>query len=304
VSADVEMMKKWAFVAATAASEVVGSCESGAVQNGTSSGCMFNLEDDSSFFPKLPWGLSLPSPPAYYDKLLLFAYCVVVVKNTDPVLTRVVHRNNPVMSFLTSVLAGFGGSLITPALLGLQAPPVVDPKLLMMMLLAWILYHNTCFGKLWQQTVNDRLADSFLKAGFEIFRCFVMFSWYKKSYALMETPRSRILAPIICGTLGSCGGAFLPFSKGLTPLEAGVPWNAESSFYAMVFYHGIRNAFDPTPLDLENLQLAICLAMVFCRVFPSMADIIVSPIRYLLRGVCGLAFKLPEDAAAAHEKQD
>ncbi|KAL3897512.1 MAG: hypothetical protein SGPRY_013037, partial [Prymnesium sp.] len=38
-----------------------------------------------------------------------------------------------------------------------------------------------------------------------------------------------VIAPLVGGVLGGCGGAFLPADKGLKPLEAGTNWRIKSA---------------------------------------------------------------------------
>jgi hypothetical protein len=47
-----------------------------------------------------------------------------------------------------------------------------------------------------------------------------------------------VFGPIICGTIGGCGGAFLPLNKGLDPIkEAGLAPPMFSAFCAATFFH-------------------------------------------------------------------
>jgi len=46
-----------------------------------------------------------------------------------------------------------------------------------------------------------------------------------------------VFGPIICGTIGGCGGAFLPLDKGLTPIQDGLAPPMFSAFVAATFYH-------------------------------------------------------------------
>lgn len=53
-----------------------------------------------------------------------------------------------------------------------------------------------------------------------------------------------ITGPIITGTITGCGGLFLPFDKGLTPIFNGTPWALQSAFLTAFFYHTIVNDKD------------------------------------------------------------
>jgi len=47
-----------------------------------------------------------------------------------------------------------------------------------------------------------------------------------------------VFGPIICGTLGGCGGMFLPLNKGLSPIElTGLAPPMYSAFVAATFFH-------------------------------------------------------------------
>lgn len=46
-----------------------------------------------------------------------------------------------------------------------------------------------------------------------------------------------VFGPIICGTVAGCGGAFLPLSKGLDPILAGMAQPMRTAFVGAAFYH-------------------------------------------------------------------
>jgi hypothetical protein len=47
-----------------------------------------------------------------------------------------------------------------------------------------------------------------------------------------------IFGPIFCGTIAGCGGAFLPFNKGLDPIKAsGLGQPMMSAMFGATFYH-------------------------------------------------------------------
>ena len=73
-----------------------------------------------------------------------------------------------------------------------------------------------------------------------------------------------LVGPIICGTIGGCGGAFLPLSKGLDPIKAGLlpPMTtaliAASSFHLFMnssYREGVMNA-------KEKAQITIALFFI------------------------------------------
>ena len=46
-----------------------------------------------------------------------------------------------------------------------------------------------------------------------------------------------LFGPIACGTIGGCGGAFLPFSKGLDPIKAGLASPMQTAFVGATYFH-------------------------------------------------------------------
>lgn len=46
-----------------------------------------------------------------------------------------------------------------------------------------------------------------------------------------------LFGPIICGTIGGCGGAFLPFNKGLEPIKGGLASPMLSALVAATLLH-------------------------------------------------------------------
>ena len=74
---------------------------------------------------------------------------------------------------------------------------------------------------------------------YETFRAFVV---TKLTLAAADAiPASEfafpVFGPIFCGTIGGCGGAFLPFNKGLDPIKEGLEPPMFSAFVAATFFH-------------------------------------------------------------------
>jgi hypothetical protein len=74
---------------------------------------------------------------------------------------------------------------------------------------------------------------------YETFRAFVV---TKLTLAAADAiPPSEfsfpVFGPIFCGTIGGCGGAFLPLNKGLDPIKDGLAPPMFSAFVAAVFFH-------------------------------------------------------------------
>jgi hypothetical protein len=50
-----------------------------------------------------------------------------------------------------------------------------------------------------------------------------------------------VFGPIFCGAVAGCGGAFLPFDKGLKPLDKGLAPNMLTALIAAACYHLFLN---------------------------------------------------------------
>jgi len=74
---------------------------------------------------------------------------------------------------------------------------------------------------------------------YEVTRAYVVTLFV--SVAATTIPASQftypVFGPIICGTLGGCGGAFFPFKKGLDPVKKGLPPPMWSAFVGATLYH-------------------------------------------------------------------
>jgi hypothetical protein len=61
-----------------------------------------------------------------------------------------------------------------------------------------------------------------------------------------------LFGPIFCGTIGGCGGAFLPFSKGLDPIkDKGLAPPMFSAFIAATFFH-LFTTFATDVIDVQE----------------------------------------------------
>jgi len=81
-----------------------------------------------------------------------------------------------------------------------------------------------------------------------------------------------VIGPIICGGIGGCGGAFLPMSKGLDPIKAGLAPPMYSALAAAAFFHlflhtglsdGVVNAADKARVLIVVFFIAVHLSDAF-----------------------------------------
>lgn len=62
-----------------------------------------------------------------------------------------------------------------------------------------------------------------------------------------------VFGPIVCGTIGGCGGMFLPFNKGLSPIEStGLAPPMWSAFIAAIFFHTVTQLDKSGVIDVVD----------------------------------------------------
>jgi hypothetical protein len=72
-----------------------------------------------------------------------------------------------------------------------------------------------------------------------------------------------IFGPIFCGAIAGCGGAFLPFSKGLEPIKKGLAPNMISAFAAASFYHIFINTSLSAGVIDASMKAQVIIAIGF-----------------------------------------
>jgi len=62
-----------------------------------------------------------------------------------------------------------------------------------------------------------------------------------------------VVGPIVCGTIAGCGGMFLPFNRGLSPIESnGLPPPAFTAFIGATLFHLVTQAAKSGAIDLVD----------------------------------------------------
>jgi len=145
--------------------------------------------------------------------------------------------------FVVTALAGFGGSILVPVLLGCHnnlGPFVLaNDGAATFMAVAFLLVHNVDAFNRFTALPGVRHA---VAGAFELTRCIIILTWLKRAEAAIASPShftaAPIVGPLVLGTLAGCGGGFLPFDKGLALLKNGAPYAMSSAFAVAAAYHG------------------------------------------------------------------
>lgn len=180
------------------------------------------------------------------------------------------------------VLANFGGSTMAAIMCGEPVPFVCNEALVSCCLAVWTVMYllpSATVGFVKDNPVGSLL----LSITYEIQRCHVAMNCTKMAagvlpgrLAVPSADRVAIIGPLIAGTLGGCGGGFMPLNKGLDPLANGTNWRIGSSIVNSIWMH----------LSMQHpvYKEVIGLSVEWCR-FISVAFFVTVPLLEILGGV-------------------
>ncbi|KAJ1398001.1 hypothetical protein B484DRAFT_458599, partial [Ochromonadaceae sp. CCMP2298] len=134
------------------------------------------------------------------------------------------------------LFTGFGGGIITPVLLGRPSAPLANDTAIPVCLLLWYAVHYLGCYPIFQMT-PVKLAWNWLMGVFRTFTAVKMVSLACTVLTPGPFYPTPLFGPILAGTLASCGGAFLPFDKGLSAITKSTPWVMQGAFLNALFYY-------------------------------------------------------------------
>ena len=163
--------------------------------------------------------------------LAMLGYCIFVAQKVRAAMPGAGRLESGVATLLTA----FGGGTIVPLLLG---QPVVWLRLSDL-----FLYH-VILALVLVDTASRPLGAVALGVHvlFQCFRAAVVFAMMAMAQGAELPGGVGTLSLLVCGTLGGCGGVFMPFSKGLEPLRGGAPPLMATAFTATATYLGAAAA--------------------------------------------------------------
>ncbi|CAE8649388.1 unnamed protein product [Polarella glacialis] len=179
-------------------------------------------------------------------------------------------------SLVVTGIAAFGGGFLAPAIVGHCPPPLREETFFWACVFSWYVTHYVPYvSASWKDLSRTRAMQLLLTVLFGIFKTQQIVGLIELSAkAIAEEnliPQSRYFsqpcaAPLLCGFLGGCGGAFLPLSKGLLPIEQGKQWPVSAAFLATVFYYVSTRYLG---VDALNAKLGVCLFRILGDIFPA-----------------------------------
>ena len=168
------------------------------------------------------------------------------------------------------VLMSFGGSTIAAVMCGKPVPFVCNEALVPVCLICWTVayldseYLKGMVNKLLSENDVGAVLSSIL---WEIMRCHVAMncSAMAQGAKLVATRDLAIIGPLIAGTLGGCGGGFMPLNKGLDPLKNGTNWRIGSAvinsiwLFASMQYPSTKASIGLSAPSAKFVAICICV---------------------------------------------
>ena len=228
----------------------------------------------------MPKAAPVPPPPPGLDKMFLdfmlmrgdfswvywlaiFGYCFNAArfrKEASPAM-KFVH------AYVLLVLNNFGGSMATGWVCGMPMSICVNESLPIAMLIAWTITSLVppVFDILKSQPV--RMVFVML---WEFMRCHVVIicAGQGGQWLMGQTIKNLgypvpVVAPLLCGVLGGCGGGFQPLSQGLDPIAGGLNWRIMSAIIgSVVLQLGLRDPYTKDYVSDDWVKASVLLFFV------------------------------------------
>jgi len=178
-------------------------------------------------------------------------------------------------ALISTALACFGGGFLAPIIVGHCPIPLREETFAWIMVFSWyVTHHIPVVSSTWHRIAQSDPGRVTITICFGIFKTQQIVGGIELATNAIDAealePHSRhfwtpAAGPFLCGFLSGCGGAFMPFDKGLLPIELGKNWSVQSSFIATVIYFGGTRWFG---LDSLDCKLGICLMRIAGDLFP------------------------------------
>lgn len=214
---------------------------------------------------------------------------------------RVILAASPTINYFHGcalmVLVNYGGSTISAVMVGAPVAFVCNEALVPVCLAVWTVMRFLPLSA--TDFVKTPIGFVLQSMTYEIMRCHVLMNCSAQAGALV-TPalvvktagRVAAVGPLIAGTLGGCGGAFMPLNKGLDPLAGGTNWRIVSAMICSLWLF--------LSMQYPDSKAAIGLDAATCK-FITVSFLALFPLVQYLTGVApfGANPLVPAAAAAA-----
>lgn len=144
-------------------------------------------------------------------------------------------------SLLLVIFAGCGGGVATGMYLGRPMGLASNADIFIpLCLIAWYTTHTLGFSRIYTSLPVRVITGIFVS----LWRTHTICDTVNVAKGVLSPSAyypTPFFGPVVAGTFTGCFGAFLPFDKGLTPLNNGTPWPVQISFLTAFFYHAMLN---------------------------------------------------------------
>jgi hypothetical protein len=150
-------------------------------------------------------------------------------------------------------MACTGGGIIVPILLNTVPVTLAIDAYPITIMISYLLH--TYFPVLREVLELSPIFKAVVTFFYETTRCYVvtLFTALAASTIAPTQFSFPVFGPIVCGTIAGCGGMFLPFNKGLSPIETtGLQPPMFSALVGATFFHLVTQAAKIGAIDLVD----------------------------------------------------
>mmetsp|Transcript_91336 Transcript_91336/g.204475 ORF Transcript_91336/g.204475 Transcript_91336/m.204475 type:complete len:288 (-) Transcript_91336:150-1013(-) len=185
-------------------------------------------------------------------------------------------------ALVTTGIAAFGGGFLAPLVVAHCPVPLREETFFWFLVFSWYITHHVPFvSATWCEIAKSQPGNTVLVIMFGIFKTQQIVGSIELAAKAVDheplMPHSRyffvpMAGPLVCGFLGGCGGAFLPFDKGLRPISEGKQWPVSAAFFCTVIYYFLTRWLKVPMLDAKTV---ICVLRIVGDLFPKQRGVVV-----------------------------
>jgi len=138
---------------------------------------------------------------------------------------------------VSMIMACTGGGILVPIFLNAIPVPMANDAYPIAILTSFAIHYY--FPIVWDVIALSPMVKACIIVFYECVRAKVVMTFIMAGSAAIapSTFSFPLFGPIMCGTIAGCGGAFLPLSKGLAPIEGGMQSPMTTAFVGATLVH-------------------------------------------------------------------